>query len=61
MLSFFKELKRRHVIRVAAIYAAIGWVLAEVAGFAAETFAAPDWVVQMFTILILLGFNPEVT
>jgi TolB-like protein/Tfp pilus assembly protein PilF len=56
MLSFFRELKRRHVIRVAAIYAAIGWVLAEVAGFAADTFAAPDWVVQMFTILVLLGF-----
>jgi len=56
MLSFVKELKRRHVIRVAAIYVAVGWILAEVAGFAADTFGAPDWVVQMFTILILLGF-----
>ncbi|MDH4031269.1 MAG: tetratricopeptide repeat protein [Chromatiales bacterium] len=56
MLHFFQELKRRHVIRVAAIYVAVGWVLAEVAGFAADTFGAPDWVVQMFTILILLGF-----
>lgn len=56
MPSFFEELKRRHVIRVAVIYVAAGWVLAEVAGFAADTFGAPDWVVQMFTILILLGF-----
>jgi len=38
------------------MYAAVGWVLAEVAGFAADTFGAPAWVVQMFTILILLGF-----
>ena len=56
MRSFFQELKRRHVIRVAAIYIALGWFLAEVAGFAADTFDAPDWVVQMFSILILLGF-----
>ena len=55
-MSFFQELKRRHVIRVGVMYVAAGWVLAEVAGFAADTFGAPDWVVQMFTILILLGF-----
>ncbi|MDH3914683.1 MAG: hypothetical protein OES37_00905, partial [Chromatiales bacterium] len=56
MHPFIEELKRRHVIRVAVIYMAAGWVLAEVAGFAADTFGAPDWVVQMFTIFILLGF-----
>jgi TolB-like protein/Flp pilus assembly protein TadD len=56
MLRFFRELRRRHVIRVAAIYIAVGWVLAEVAGFAADTFGAPDWVVQIFTVLILLAF-----
>jgi TolB-like protein/thioredoxin-like negative regulator of GroEL len=55
-MSFFQELKRRHVIRVGVMYAAAGWVLAEVAGFAADTFGAPAWVVQIFTILILLGF-----
>jgi adenylate cyclase len=56
MHPFIEELKRRHVIRIAAIYIAVGWVLAEVAAFAADTFAAPAWVVQMFTIFILLGF-----
>ncbi len=55
-MSFFAELKRRHVIRVAVLYIAAGWVLAEVAGFGADTFGAPAWVVQMFTILIVLGF-----
>ena len=53
MRSFFQELKRRHVIRVAAIYIPLGWFLAEVAGFAADTFGAPGWFVQMFSILIL--------
>jgi TolB-like protein/Tfp pilus assembly protein PilF len=56
MHPFIEELKRRHVIKVAVIYMAVGWVLAEVAGFAGDTFNAPDWVVQMFTIFILLGF-----
>ena len=55
-MSFFSELKRRHVFRVAIMYIAAGWVLAEVAGFGADTFGAPAWVVQMFTILIVLGF-----
>jgi TolB-like protein/Flp pilus assembly protein TadD len=55
-MSFFAELKRRHVFRVAIMYIAAGWVLAEVAGFGADTFGAPAWVVQMFTILIALGF-----
>ena len=56
MHPFIEELKRRHVIKVAVIYMAVGWLLAEVAGFAGDTFNAPDWVVQMFTIFILLGF-----
>ncbi len=56
MHPFIEELKRRHVIRIAAIYIAVGWALAEVAGFAGDTFNAPPWVVQMFTIFILLGF-----
>ncbi len=56
MHPLVEELKRRHVFRVAAIYVAVGWVLAEVAGFAGDTFNAPPWVVQMFTIFILLGF-----
>jgi len=56
MHPLIEELKRRHVFRVAAIYVAVGWVLAEVAGFAGDTFNAPPWVVQMFTIFILLGF-----
>ncbi len=56
MHPFIEELNRRRVFRVAAIYIAAGWVLAEVAGFAGDTFNAPAWVVQMFTIFILLGF-----
>ncbi len=54
-MSFFAELKRRNVFRVGVAYAVIGWVLAQVAGFAAETFGAPDWVMKMLVVVLLLG------
>jgi len=54
-MNFFAELSRRNVFRVGIAYAVIGWVLAQVAGFAAETFGAPDWVMKMFVVFLLLG------
>lgn len=33
----------------------IGWVLAQVAEFAVETFGAPDWVLQIFVVFLFLG------
>ena len=54
-MSFFAELKRRNVVRVGIAYAVIGWVLAQIAGFAAETFGAPDWVMKMLVVVLLLG------
>jgi len=54
-MSFIGELKRRNVFRVGIAYTVIGWVLAQVAGFAAETFGAPDWVMKMFVVFLLLG------
>jgi hypothetical protein len=35
-MSFFDELKRRNVVRVGIAHAAIGWVLAQLAGFLAR-------------------------
>ncbi|TDJ35216.1 MAG: tetratricopeptide repeat protein [Gammaproteobacteria bacterium] len=55
-MSFFEELRRRSVIKVAFAYAVTGWILAEVGNYAADTFNAPDWVMQMFTVLLILGF-----
>jgi len=54
-MPFFEELKRRNVIRVTSAYAVIGWVLAQVAEFAFETFGAPDWALKSLVILLLLG------
>ena len=56
MGKLFEELKRRKVFRLAVVYAAVGWVLAQVAAFAVETFAAPQWVQQIFVVFLILGF-----
>jgi TolB-like protein len=54
--GFFQELKRRNVYRVAAVYGVIGWLLVEVASVIFPTFSAPEWVMQVFTSLMILGF-----
>jgi TolB-like protein len=56
MTSFFTELRRRHVFRVAAAYVVTGWVVAQAAEFLLESFAAPEWVLQVLIILLVLGF-----
>jgi hypothetical protein len=56
MSSFFAELKRRNVFKVGAAYAIVAWLLIQVASILFPTFNAPDWVMQVFTVVILLGF-----
>jgi len=54
-MSILAELKRRKVVRVAIAYAAVAWVVAQVAEFAFETFEAPPWVLQVVVVLLMLG------
>ena len=56
MASFFGELRRRSVVKVAAAYAIVGWLLIEVSSTVLPTFEAPQWVLQTITFVILLGF-----
>ena len=55
MNSLWNEIKRRHVGRVTIAYAVVGWLLVQVADFATETFGAPPWVLQIFSVFVLLG------
>jgi len=57
-MSLFAELKRRNVIRVAAAYLIIGWLLVQVLDLAAESFEAPTWVMKMIIMLVVVGFIP---
>jgi TolB-like protein len=54
-MSFFKELKRRNVVKVAMAYIVTAWVLAQVAEFAVDNFGAPAWVLQVFVVFLILG------
>jgi len=55
-MSFFSELRRRNVIRVAAAYAVIAWLLAQVADVGLDAFDAPAWVLKTVFLLLALGF-----
>jgi len=57
-MSLFSELKRRNVIRVAAAYLFIGWLLVQVLDLAAESFEAPAWVMKIIITLLMVGFIP---
>jgi len=56
MASVWGELKRRNVVKVAVAYAIVGWVLIEVSATVLPIFEAPDWIVQVFTFFVILGF-----
>ena len=56
LLSFFEELKRRNVFRVAIGYIVSSWLLAQVADLVLENIAAPPWVMQTIMLMLALGF-----
>src|SRR5213594_3408586 len=56
--SFFAELKRRNVIRMAGLYLVGAWLLVQVAGTVLPMFGAPDWLPRSIVILLAIGFIP---
>ncbi|HEX9585769.1 MAG TPA: hypothetical protein VGB36_14815 [Gammaproteobacteria bacterium] len=56
MRNLLNELKRRNVIRVAATYAVVAWVMAQSANVLLPAFEAPDWALKAVIALLLLCF-----
>src|SRR5205807_3984944 len=54
--SFFSELKRRNVYKVAVAYAVVSWLLIQAASIFFPAFDAPPWVMKIFIIVVMLGF-----
>ncbi|MDH4054156.1 MAG: tetratricopeptide repeat protein [Gammaproteobacteria bacterium] len=54
-MSFFAELKRRNVFRVAVAYSVIAWILAQVADLAFDNFGSPEWVSKTVLFILVLG------
>src|SRR6266576_4210245 len=54
--SFFGELKRRNVYKVAVAYAVVSWLLIQVATQVFPFFEIPNWAVRLVVLLLILGF-----
>ena len=54
--SFFAELKRRNVYKVAVAYAVVAWLIAQIATQIFPFLEIPNWVVRLVIVLIAIGF-----
>ncbi len=55
MSNFFKELKRRNVIKETLAYLVVSWVLLQVASIILPIVNAPDWVLKTVTFFLVIG------
>jgi len=54
-MSFFNELKRRNVFRVAIAYTVAAWLLLQIVDLVLENINSPDWVMQVFMLAMAVG------
>src|SRR5262245_34196959 len=55
-MSFFTELKRRNVYKVAVSYLVVGWLLIQVATQVFPFLEIPNWVVRLVIAIVAIGF-----
>jgi len=55
-MSLLAELKRRHVLRIAAAYVVGAWIAIQVGATIAPLLGMPDWVPRLVVLLSFLGF-----
>src|SRR5438067_10337543 len=53
--SFFSELKRRNVYKVAVAYAVVGWLVVQIATSTFPVLDIPNWAIKLVIALVLLG------
>ncbi|MGH8191353.1 MAG: hypothetical protein ACREP2_07885 [Rhodanobacteraceae bacterium] len=54
--GFWRELRRRNVVRAALVYAAAVWALAQGISQLSPDFGMPDWITRWFVIACAIGF-----
>jgi serine/threonine-protein kinase len=54
--SFFSELKRRNVYKVAVAYAVVAWLVIQAASIFLPAFDAPPWVMKVLIVIVALCF-----
>ena len=56
MASVWEELKRRNVVRVAAAYAVVSWLILQLTDVLMPLLGLPEWVDRLVFLLLLIGF-----
>ena len=54
--TFFSELKRRNVYKVAVAYAVVAWLLIQIATQVFPFFEIPNWGIRLVVLAIVIGF-----
>ena len=54
-MSFFNELKRRNVFKVAIAYTVASWLSLQMVDLVLENINAPDWIMQVFMLGLAVG------
>jgi TolB-like protein/predicted Zn-dependent protease len=54
--SFFGELKRRNVYKVAVAYAVVAWLLIQIATSTFPVLEIPNWGIRLVIAIVVLGF-----
>lgn len=55
-MSFFAELKRRRVGKVAIAYGAIAWVVTEASSVVLPALRLPEWTITFIVVFLMIGF-----
>ncbi|MEX0320898.1 MAG: hypothetical protein AB3N63_01985 [Puniceicoccaceae bacterium] len=56
LLSFWQEIRRRKIVRVAITYAVVGWLIMQIASITFEGFGIPIWAFRFVMLMLILGF-----
>jgi TolB-like protein len=54
--SFFRELKRRNIYKVATVYAIAGWLIIQICAVTFPYLNIPSWMITSIIIIVLVGF-----
>ena len=55
-MSFFEELKRRNVIRMAVLYGIASWLILQIADVLFDQLEVPGWAFRFVLVLLAIGF-----
>jgi TolB-like protein len=56
IFDFWKELKRRKVLRVITVYAAVAFVILQLVEILAPSLRLPEWTMNLILVLLIVGF-----